>query len=211
MTTIYMTRHGQTKWNLEGRSQGSLDSDLTELGMKQALQLGLRLKDVAFDVVYTSTAGRTIATAEHILQGKKTPQVRDHRFGEMDFGDWQGRLWDEVRTFEPERFKAFWDTPDLFHATTGESYPQFMLRVKQAFDDLMDRHKGQQILLVVHGGVLKALFSIVEEIPLREFWTQKPYMSATNLSVLEVTDHAMRFVLKGDVTHLEDESLLSFT
>lgn len=53
-TTVYVTRHGETEWNVEKRMQGRKNSALTENGMLQAKQLGDRMKDLSIDAIYSS-------------------------------------------------------------------------------------------------------------------------------------------------------------
>jgi probable phosphoglycerate mutase len=66
ITNLYITRHGQTEWNVQGRLQGHLDSPLTELGVIQAEQLADSLVNVEFDVIYSSPSLRTVRTADMI-------------------------------------------------------------------------------------------------------------------------------------------------
>ena len=55
---IYITRHGETKWNIQGRMQGWKNSDLTEKGIENAKKLGKSLKEINFDCIYSSPSGR---------------------------------------------------------------------------------------------------------------------------------------------------------
>ncbi len=78
-TRIYLTRHGQTEWNLQKRMQGHKNSDLTSLGKEQAKALGLRMKDVELNAIYTSSLPRAMQTAE-LIRGKngKEPNRQYH-------------------------------------------------------------------------------------------------------------------------------------
>ncbi len=77
MTKLYITRHGETLWNTEGRMQGWNDSPLTDLGIKQAEWLRERIKDLKIDVIYSSPSGRAYNTAE-IIKGNRELQVIKH-------------------------------------------------------------------------------------------------------------------------------------
>lgn len=70
-TTIYITRHGQTQWNVEKRMQGRQDSPLTEQGMRQAMWLRDALKHVDFDAMYASPSPRARRTAEILLKASR--------------------------------------------------------------------------------------------------------------------------------------------
>jgi len=67
---LYITRHGTTEWNLEKRLQGWADSPLTEDGRNRAIKLGNSLKDIDFDMIYTSPQERALNTAKLIREIK---------------------------------------------------------------------------------------------------------------------------------------------
>jgi len=73
-TTLYLARHGETLWNVEGRLQGHLDSPLTEVGKRQAGWLRRSLESIPFDAIYTSPSGRAYHTAE-ILRGDRNVDI----------------------------------------------------------------------------------------------------------------------------------------
>ena len=75
-TTVYVTRHGETEWNVEKRMQGRKNSALTENGMLQAKQLGDRMKDLPIDAIYSSPSERTLHTAELIKGERDVPISR---------------------------------------------------------------------------------------------------------------------------------------
>src|SRR5205814_6518212 len=83
---IYLARHGQTDWNLEGRTQGGTDTRLNATGRQQALQLKTWLKDIQFASVYSSTLSRSRETAE-IVRGSvpltSLPGLGERRFGKF--------------------------------------------------------------------------------------------------------------------------------
>src|SRR3712207_163192 len=96
MTTIYLTRHGQTEWNLNKRLQGWKNSPLTKLGISQAKALGERLKDTQIDVIYSSPIERAYKTAE-IIKGNKDIEIIKHDgLKEFNYGDWEGLTIDEI-------------------------------------------------------------------------------------------------------------------
>ena len=88
--TFYIVRHGQTNWNILGKTQGHGNSDLTEKGENQALELAKAIKEYPIDFIYSSDLGRAVQTAEIIgntigVDVEETPALR-----EMGFGDWEG-------------------------------------------------------------------------------------------------------------------------
>lgn len=68
---IYLTRHGETQWNIEKRLQGWKDSELTEKGVNNALKLGDRLFNTEFNAIYTSPSQRAYQTANYVSLDRK--------------------------------------------------------------------------------------------------------------------------------------------
>lgn len=205
-TTLYVTRHGQTEWNFERRAQGHLNSDLTTLGRQQATRLGERLKTIALDVAYTSTLGRTQQTASIALAtaGKDIPVYQRDDLREINFGSWEGQLWTDIEAKEPERLSKLWSKPSEYQPDTGESILQTVNRVKAALQDIIARHRGQTVFIVVHGGVVKALMYAYHHGVLDDFWSSEPYAAPTSLSKLVVNGDEIQFEMLPDTAHLAD-------
>ena len=88
---IYLTRHGQTEFNVIGRMQGWCDSPLTESGRAEAERLGSKLKNHRFDAAFSSTLPRAVQTAQLVLQGAGQPlpvteldDLREYHFGSFE-------------------------------------------------------------------------------------------------------------------------------
>jgi Histidine phosphatase superfamily (branch 1) len=124
---IYLARHGQTDWNVEGRMQGGTDTPLNATGRQQAAALKDHLKDVRFDAVYSSTLGRSRETAE-IVRGQ-VPLSSLAGLGERRFGKFEGLLSDAPDT-GPEFQRRRWDPQDALDG--GESWVAFTDRVRSA-------------------------------------------------------------------------------
>ena len=74
---LYIVRHGQTEWNVLEKFQGQLNSPLTLEGIKKVKETAKKLKDIKFKAGYTSEMGRTVATAEIILQNNNYEQKKN--------------------------------------------------------------------------------------------------------------------------------------
>ena len=93
MGIIYITRHGQTIWNVEGKVCGATDIELTELGHNQACELGEYIKnnsDIHIDEIVASPLTRAKNTAEHIAEKTGIPMHTDERIREQNFGKYEG-------------------------------------------------------------------------------------------------------------------------
>jgi broad specificity phosphatase PhoE len=133
MNDIYLIRHGETEWNVQGRFQGRLDSVLTNTGVKQAEAIGRRLAglDLSFDAFITSPLGRTRQTAAIIAGLARLPAVQwDDRLAEVSLGSWDGLTdididaqW-SVLLDGSTQFDWFFRSPD------GESYDAVFQRAE---------------------------------------------------------------------------------
>ncbi|MCD8503004.1 MAG: histidine phosphatase family protein [Bacillaceae bacterium] len=134
MVTIYLTRHGETKWNVENRLQGSMDSPLTKKGIADAICLFERLKDVNFQAIYSSPSERALQTARYIKGEKDVPIDTIEELKELNFGDWEGKTKDEIALKHNPEYQNFWNRPHTYnHAPhKGEGLTDFKRRVETA-------------------------------------------------------------------------------
>lgn len=138
---IYIVRHGQTDWNLKGLYQGQTDIELNKTGIKQARELKNELKDVHFDVVYSSPLKRALKTASIIYDGNI---IVDERLKERGNGELEG-------TQKNVSVIDFSDPNDTRFGV--ESLPLFRKRISDFFDDITMSFRGKNVLVVTHGGV----------------------------------------------------------
>jgi broad specificity phosphatase PhoE len=146
VTTILLARHGETDWNVEGRLQGWDDRPLNETGRAQARELAQRLADVPFDAVYASDLARARETAEIVAAPHGVPVLIEPDLREMHYGTWSGL----TRTEIEERFPG-----QARH--DGETREEHLERVLRAAGRIAARHPGERVLIVSHGGSLRAL------------------------------------------------------
>lgn len=205
MTRLYMTRHGETQWNIERRMQGRKDSPLTSLGISQAERLGERLKDTALDLIITSSSGRAVRTAELIRGDRPIEIVPDDLLREIDLGEWEGRLDSEIKESDPEQHRNFWQFPHLYKPSgDGETFAEVRERVSREVERIADRYQGQEILIVTHAVVLKSLIAYFDRIDPKDLWSGS-FMKATSLSIVEFDGEARHLVLRGDTSHYQKD------
>ena len=155
---VYFLRHGQTKWNFEGRFQGQKDSPLTALGRRQAADQGQLLRAVianwrAVDV-WVSPLGRTRETAEMALRHVPAAPTIVRELAEISVGGWEGLRRGEIEKLEPrlanpsqsERFEVYFNSPG------GESYDAFSARIRSVLEALQ-----RPTVIVAHGIVGRVL------------------------------------------------------
>jgi broad specificity phosphatase PhoE len=166
VTTILLARHGETDWNREGRWQGWADPPLNDTGRKQARALAEELRGTPFDAVYASDLRRARETAEIVAAPHGVPVVVDPELREIDIGAWSGLTRAEI----DERFPNG-ERPD------GETREQHFARVRAAVLRIARANAGRRVLVVTHGGTVRAIHDLVSE---------EPYHPVANCAVLEV-------------------------
>ena len=200
---IYMTRHGETKWNKEGKMQGWKNSDLTKKGIENAKRLGERLQTVPIEKIYCSPAGRARETAE-CIKGKREIDIEVlEDLKEMGFGLWEGMEFEVVKEKYADQHHKLWKSPHLYEPVEGESFNELFTRVRRALDSIVEEGK-ETVLIVTHAAVLKAIYAIVKKYSLEHFWSE-PFMHDTNLNIVEYKEGSFKFLLEADTSHLEEE------
>lgn len=176
MTKIYLIRHGETKFNVEHIISGQIETELTELGRRQALEGALKLKNegVHFDVILCSPLKRAKETAEIIASVLKAPIVFDADLQEFNNGDYEGLKIEDVKQmiFNPPyetagfRFEngadlyavysSFDPKYDGFSYPKGETKQQARERFMNAIKNYLDAHPNVKNLgVVAHGAVIR--------------------------------------------------------
>jgi len=155
VTTILLARHGESDWNRTKRWQGFADRPLTDLGRRQAMELAARLEEIELDAVYSSELQRARATAEIVARSKHldVQTVRDLR--EVDVGSWSGLTRAEAEARYPEAFARWLHGDEGWE--DGETYDQLGERVVRAVQRIAKERNGQRVLIVAHGGTIRAI------------------------------------------------------
>jgi len=157
-TRICLIRHGETRWNAEGRIQGHTDIPLNETGRAQALAMAFNAAHHRFHAIYSSDLLRATETAQVLaqredLEVKLLPQLRERHFGLF-----QGLTAAQGAERHPEAY-AHYIARDLdYDFGTGESLRGFAERVVDGIDWLVRHHGGQTIAAVCHSGVLDVVY-----------------------------------------------------
>ncbi|HDR7795406.1 TPA: phosphoserine phosphatase 1 [Bacillus luti] len=204
-TTVYVTRHGETEWNVAKRMQGRKNSALTENGMLQAKQLGDRMKDLPIDAIYSSPSERTLHTAELIKGKRDIPIIGDEHFYEINMGIWEGQTIDDIERQYPEEIQLFWYEPHLFQSTSGENFESVHKRVIEGVELLLEKHKGENILIVSHAAAAKLLVGHFAGIEIAKVWDE-PFMHSASLSMIEFDENYSGEVKQfADISHFQQK------
>lgn len=169
MALLILLRHGESQWNKENRFTGWIDVDLSDRGIEEARAAGRLLRNISFDVVFTSALRRAIRTAEIVLEevGRKDiPLIKDAALNERHYGDLQGLNKDDVaRRYGEEQFKLWRRSYDIA-PPNGESLKMTQERVLPYYqrEILPLLKQGNNVLIVAHGNSLRALVMALEKL-----------------------------------------------
>ncbi|MBL6975789.1 MAG: alpha-ribazole phosphatase [Deltaproteobacteria bacterium] len=204
MERVYLVRHGATPWNETGRFQGHSDIELSDLGQTQAAHVARRLARTAIEAVYTSPLKRAMETAAAIAsQCGCTPQP-DPRLREAHFGDWEGMTFQEFAKAWPDRVRQWVGDPlDTRPPGEGaETLRELENRAMEALKDILARHDGGKVVIVGHGGSIRAFITRALGSDLSIY--RRIRLDNCSISRLEV--HGDHFVIGGlnDTEHLDD-------
>ncbi len=174
-TKLYVVRHGETRWNYEGRWQGWQDSDLTDKGREQAAAAAECLRDCGATVMFTSDAGRARETARIIGEKIGLLAHPDSAIRERFYGEYEGMTSAEIDAkFPGTRYEAGRDKRETWRPIGGESLLDVTARVMQFIRLLAQEYPGQSVVLVTHAGVLRALDAVSCKSSLDEIWDRVP-------------------------------------
>ena len=155
LTYFALMRHAETTWNREKRIQGQQDAPLTSKGRQQARGWGCALARHQLDYMLTSDLGRATHTAMLINQSLVLRCSLEPRLREQDWGSWSGsKLSDLLNMNELKaQEKMGWE----FRPFDGESRLEVLQRSRQALVDSAQQMRGNRILVITHGGVIRCL------------------------------------------------------
>lgn len=205
-TTIFITRHGQTEWNVEHRMQGHKDSALTPLGIQQAEWLSRGLANEHLDVIYASSSPRAQRTAEIVRADRNIPLLTCNDFKEIGMGVWEGRDSEYLEAYYPDQYCYFWEDPEKFKVDGSETFAEVQARALNKLQDILAQHAGETIFIVTHTVVIKLLMAHFEGRALHKLW-DLPYINPTCLCRIDFTDGVAEILLHGDTSHYEESEV----
>ena len=169
MTELWLVRHGQTDWNVQGRYQGQADPPLNAAGLEQAARAAETLAGRTYAAIYTSDLERARVTAEIIGRRLGMEVIVDPRLREVNQGAWEGMLSTEIQA----RYAGEWAARqrDRLHFRPpggGESVTDVATRLWAAVDELTAVAPAGPLILVSHGLALATLVCRACGLPLAQ-------------------------------------------
>ena len=199
--TFYIVRHGQTNWNILGKTQGHGNSDLTQKGEEQAFELAKAIKEYPIDYIYSSDLGRAVQTAEIVGDqiGVKVNQTKSLR--EMGFGDWEGLLIDEIKKNHAKTYKTWRNQPHLAEIPGGETLQIIKERTDKFLQELNEKYYGKHIVLVTHSVTARVILLSVLNSAMENIY--RINQGNTALNVIEFRDYGPVVIKMNDTSHIK--------
>jgi alpha-ribazole phosphatase len=164
-TRLLLIRHAQPQADASGRCYGTLDIGLSARGLRQGRHLARTLDQVRLEAVYSSARQRALETASAIGQPHGLTPIVEEDLREIDFGDFEGRSYDEIAQSHPRLYRRWMEAPTQIEFPNGESYTTLRTRVLTAVDTIRRRHENTITAVVAHGGAIRAVLSDCLGIP----------------------------------------------
>lgn len=168
---VILVRHGETDWNQERRFQGQSDPELNENGEIQAQEAAALLSGENIDLVFSSDMIRARATAAVIAGLHHAPVIIDSSLREMNFGDWEGRTFADVKNRYPELLNKWLENSFETRIPGGETAEEVNSRVIKAWANISAAASERDTVAVVaHGGSLRLLLCHLTGIDSSRHW-----------------------------------------
>jgi alpha-ribazole phosphatase len=170
-TRIHLIRHGQVAGHDQPRYNGQADVGLTELGITQYHHLAERLADRRITACYTSDLTRCVMGADIICARFGIQPLRRRELRELNIGIWEGLTWDEINRRWPEEWRARMADLVNYRVPGGENLLDVQARVMPLVAEIKERHRGEELLVVGHGGVNRIILLNAIGAPLAGMFT----------------------------------------
>lgn len=170
ITHLLLIRHGQTEWNRDRRIQGNGDSPLTDRGQAQAEAAANALTRFDVTALYASDAGRALQTAAPIANATDLPVQTDVRLRERHYGIFEGKTHADLELEYPDIHYEYLKRRPDFVVPGGESLAQLQARTVAACTDIALSQPGQDVVVVAHGGTIRAFARYALAVPLDIVW-----------------------------------------
>lgn len=175
-TRFVLVRHLEPDEGVAGRAYGALDVPLSAEAHNQTEQLADALGAIDLAAVYSSPLRRSLKTAAPIAARHGLSPVVHEGLREIDFGELEGKRYEDVERERPELFEAWMEDPTGVSFPDGESFSDLRVRALAAAQEILERQRGSTSVLVAHGGVTRAIIASSLEMPDRAlFRLDQPY------------------------------------
>lgn len=159
VTTLWLLRHGQPVDDARGRCYGSLDLRLASEGLRAVADAARSIPLNSLKAIYSSPRTRCLQSAK-VLAYRQSPKIiAMNSFAEIDFGEFEGRGYDEIAVTHPDLYQTWMNNPTEVKFPGGESFQEMQGRVLSTANELRDTHRDESYAIVAHGGVNRIILA----------------------------------------------------
>lgn len=170
---LYFVRHGETNWNKEKRIQGRSDIPLNEYGKELAYITADAMKNLSFDIVYSSPLIRAKETAMILVKDRNLKIYEDERLIEMSFGEGEGESLPQIHSNPAMNLHNFIHNPAEYTPPIGgETFEELYERCKSFIEEIIlpSEKKYDSMLIVGHGALIRGMIHYINNRPSKDFW-----------------------------------------
>ena len=184
LRAFYLMRHAEVETAYHQTFGGRIDIGLSEQGQAQAHSLVNFLRRFPLDSCFSSPMKRAVQTAAPCQEWAKPVLLNGLR--EVDFGDWTGLRWEEVRKKYGKSARDWLHLLEANAIPNAESIEQFRARIQEIWSILLRPENGNRIGVFAHGGVIRMLLALLLQMPARQMASfELSYASVTILYIQE--------------------------
>lgn len=169
-TKIILIRHGECEGNREGLFRGRNDFPLNELGIVQAKELAIEMKQFKPTRLFSSPLKRALQTARFINEECNIKIEIDDRLNNIELGPWEGKTKQSIAEKYPEQWKIWLQNPEELEVAGIETMDQIQNRTKKVMDNIINNLAGETVIIVSHRAILKPLVASCLKICKPYFW-----------------------------------------
>ena len=202
---IYFIRHGETIWNKEKKIQGQSDIPLNEYGRELAEITAGAIKDIPFDIVYTSPLIRAKETAQILVKNRNLEIHEDQRLVEMSFGEGEGESLPEIHAHPEMKLHDFIHNPGNYTPPTGgETFEELYERCKTFIEEVIipAEKNYSTMLLVGHGALIRGMIHCINNRPSKDFWIVTHKNCA--VTIADCTDGTLTLLEEAKIFYHEE-------
>lgn len=170
-TNLYLIRHGETEWSRDDRFTGVSDIPLTDIGREQANTLSLRLAQSIDSIggIYSSPKIRSFETAQIIASPRQLSVETMPELTELDYGEWEGLARHTIISEYAHEYRMWSNDPIEASPPSGETGISLLQRAVPTIEQLVEKHEGENIVVVAHNSVNRLLICALLGIPTKSY------------------------------------------
>ncbi len=162
VTTLYLVRHAEAAGNAQEFFQGTINTALTERGLRQLEYLAARFRGIPLEMIWTSPYQRAKMTADAVNRHHALPLQTEEQLREINGGEWESLKWTELPVRYPQEYRMWTEHMAQFKAPNGDAMTDVYARMQAVMTGIARAAAGKTIAVVSHGCALRNFLSFVE-------------------------------------------------